>query len=285
MSAQPNVAPIIIKRKKVVGGDGHHGGAWKVAYADFVTVMMAFFLLMWLLNATTEKQRMGLADYFAPSVPIHRISSGSENPFGGENVFSQETLINSGTGGSEDSTKPGDPAKGIDASQKGGSFGGRTESDAIDQLKEIEEELFGRGGESMVADNSMKHIITRVTDEGLVIEIFAREGAPLFDEGTADPTPLYRELVEMIARRTMDLPHGVAVNGFVRANPVVAAENPVWALSGNRAERTRGLLELFGTRSERIKRITGHADRKPADDNPMAVRNDRVEITILRKEH
>lgn len=65
--------PIIIKRKKVVGGDGHHGGAWKVAYADFVTAMMAFSMLMWLLNATTEQQRKGIADYFSPNVPIARI--------------------------------------------------------------------------------------------------------------------------------------------------------------------------------------------------------------------
>ena len=74
MMSSDNVAPIIIKRKKVVSGDGHHGGAWKVAYADFVTAMMAFFMLMWLLNATTEQQRKGIADYFSPAVPINRIS-------------------------------------------------------------------------------------------------------------------------------------------------------------------------------------------------------------------
>jgi len=81
--------PIIIKRKKVVGGDGHHGGAWKVAYADFVTAMMAFFMLMWLLNATTEQQRKGIADYFSPNVPIARISSGGDGAFGGESPFSE----------------------------------------------------------------------------------------------------------------------------------------------------------------------------------------------------
>ncbi|MBF9025355.1 hypothetical protein HKCCD6035_07330 [Rhodobacterales bacterium HKCCD6035] len=81
--------PIIIKRKKVVGGDGHHGGAWKVAYADFVTAMMAFFMLMWLLNATTEQQRKGIADYFSPNVPIARISGGGESAFGGESPFSE----------------------------------------------------------------------------------------------------------------------------------------------------------------------------------------------------
>ena len=93
-------APIIIKRKKVVGGDGHHGGAWKVAYADFVTAMMAFFMLMWLLNATTEKQRKGIADYFSPTIAVNRVSGGGDGSFGGSSVFSENTLPQVGTGAS-----------------------------------------------------------------------------------------------------------------------------------------------------------------------------------------
>ena len=105
MSAKSN-APIIIKKKKVIAGDGHHGGAWKVAYADFVTAMMAFFLLMWLLNATTEKQRKGIADYFNPTIPVNRISGGGEGAFGGDSVFTEETLAQNGTGAStSDSVK------------------------------------------------------------------------------------------------------------------------------------------------------------------------------------
>ena len=91
MSAD-NLAPIIIKRKKIVGGDGHHGGAWKVAYADFVTAMMAFFLLMWLLNATTESQRKGISDYFNPSIPLSRTSGGGDRSFGGDSVFTKGHL-------------------------------------------------------------------------------------------------------------------------------------------------------------------------------------------------
>ena len=93
-------APIIIKRKKVVGGDGHHGGAWKVAYADFVTAMMAFFMLMWLLNATTEKQRKGIADYFSPTIPLSRVSGGGDGSFGGNSVFSEDQIAQNGTGAS-----------------------------------------------------------------------------------------------------------------------------------------------------------------------------------------
>ena len=82
--ADNEVRPLIVKRKKVIAGGGHHGGAWKVAYADFVTAMMAFFLLMWLLNATTEKQRKGIADYFTPTIAIARVSGGGSGAFGGD---------------------------------------------------------------------------------------------------------------------------------------------------------------------------------------------------------
>ena len=93
------VAPIIIKKKKVSGGDGHHGGAWKVAYADFVTAMMAFFLLMWLLNATSEEQRKGLADFFDPSIPISAVSAGGAGMLNGDTMFSEDTAAGSRSDG------------------------------------------------------------------------------------------------------------------------------------------------------------------------------------------
>ena len=98
MTGQTNVAPTIIKRKKVISGDGHHGGAWKVAYADFVTAMMAFFMMMWLLSATTETQRHGLADYFSPSILLSRQSAGSDGVLSGATLFPQDTMTQSGIG-------------------------------------------------------------------------------------------------------------------------------------------------------------------------------------------
>ena len=92
-----NLAPVIIKRKKVIASGGHHGGAWKVAYADFVTAMMAFFMLMWLLNATTEKQRKGLADYFHPTIAVSRISGGGDGMLSGDSLFLEEALAHQGT--------------------------------------------------------------------------------------------------------------------------------------------------------------------------------------------
>src|SRR3990167_7503129 len=143
MAARNTAAPVIIKRKKVIAGGGHHGGAWKVAYADFVTAMMAFFMLMWLLNATTEKQRKGIADYFSPTIPINRVSGGGEGAFGGESVFSEEQIAQVGTGASAPRPTPERQALGQAADTA-------AEAAALAELqKAIDEALSGVGGESM----------------------------------------------------------------------------------------------------------------------------------------
>src|SRR5512145_2092600 len=100
--------PVVIKKVKKVIGGGHHGGAWKVAYADFVTAMMAFFLLMWLLSLTDEETRLGLADYFSPTIPIHSTRGGGDGPFDGESMFSQDVLARDETG------QKGDPEEKVD---------------------------------------------------------------------------------------------------------------------------------------------------------------------------
>ncbi|MCF6232443.1 MAG: chemotaxis protein MotB [Rhodobacteraceae bacterium] len=278
MAASTNVAPIIIKKKKVIVGGGHHGGAWKVAYADFVTAMMAFFLLMWLLNATTEQQRKGLSDYFTPSVPIARTSGGGDGAFGGDNMFSEETMLNNGSGATDknpqDSNKSRGPS-GVDVQEQ-------RETENKD-FASIEEALMGRGGESLVTTEALKHIVTRVTDEGLIIELFATKDVPLFEEGTDRPTPMLRDLTRMIARLTGKVTNNVALGGHIRSHPVVLADNPVWNLSNARASRMRRMLEGSGMGPERIQRVTGHADRQLVVDNPMAERNNRIEIILLRR--
>ncbi|WP_407493760.1 flagellar motor protein MotB [Pseudooceanicola sp. MF1-13] len=272
MSAQSNVAPIIIKRKKVVGGDGHHGGAWKVAYADFVTAMMAFFLLMWLLNATTEKQRKGIADYFSPTIPINRVSGGGNGAFGGDSVFTEESLARNGTGASSSNPTEQNKASGLDGDDKA----------ETEMLQEVEARLLGRTGESNVAPEIMKHIITRVTDEGLVIEVFDLEGAPLFDGPGAEPTELLTDIAAMLVRVTRMVTNPIAVEGHVAARPVVLSNNPVWETSAARANVFRALMDAKGLKRGRVTRVTGHADREPSLRNPMAARNNRLEIILLR---
>lgn len=278
MGAQSNLAPIIIKRKKKIVGGGHHGGAWKVAYADFVTAMMAFFMMMWLLNATTEQQRAGLADYFAPTIPINRVSGGGDGAFGGDSIFSEETLPQNGLGATDKHATQKQAASG----DSGNDAEAENRDDAMKELQAQIEDMIGRGAESMVMENALEHIVTRITDEGLVIELFALDGFPLFEGDTDVPTDLMVQLVEIVAGVAYVAINPVAVEGHLRAKPIVVAENPVWDISAERADRTRMMLEEFGMESERMHRVTGHADRQPIHPNPMATRNDRVEIILLR---
>ncbi|MEO1139053.1 MAG: flagellar motor protein MotB [Pseudomonadota bacterium] len=281
-----NAAPVIIKRKKVIAGGGHHGGAWKVAYADFVTAMMAFFLLMWLLNATTEQQRKGIADYFSPTIPINRISGGGDGDFGGDSVFSEEALPQNGTGATNQRPTESHQGRGeMGVSEEGANLtttDPSAEAAEAAQFEKIEEMLLGRGGESTVSRETMRHIITRVTDEGLVIELFDLENAQLFKGETANPTPLLHELAELLASVSNLVKNEIAVEGHTRAVPIVRAENPVWNLSVARADRMRTLMEGHDVRSKRMNRVTGHADREPVLENALSTRNNRLEVILLR---
>jgi chemotaxis protein MotB len=275
MAGQTNAAPVIIKRKKVVGGGGHHGGAWKVAYADFVTAMMAFFLLMWLLNATTEKQRKGLSDYFSPTIPVNRISGGGDGAFGGDSMFSEDVMAQSGTGANDQ--KPTEQVKAR------GPSGEDDQKEDNPDFARMEKELFARGGESNTMEKLLRHVVTRVTDEGLVIELFDIEGTPLFLGETSEPTPRLTEIIAVVAEVLALASNSVAVQGHLRAYPVMMRDNPVWDLSAARAMALRQMLQDAGHDPERLQRVTGFADRKPITRDPRALRNNRVEIVLLRK--
>ena len=265
-----NTAPVIIKRKKVAKADGHHGGAWKVAYADFVTAMMAFFLLMWLLGATTEKQRKGIADYFSPTVQIIKVSGGGKSNFSGDSVLAENTLAQNG--------ETGVASEGTDAT----SDENQTADQTSQQFTKVEERMLGKAGESTVSDAIYRNVRTRVTDEGLVIELFERDNARLFRSGTDEATPLLRELADLVASAAKLVRNDIAVAGYTRARPVVRADTRVWDLSMARANAMRQLLETRGIATDRLRRVTGHADRKPVVRNPLAVRNNRVEVILLR---
>jgi len=267
MTGQTNVAPTIIKRKKVVSGDGHHGGAWKVAYADFVTAMMAFFMMMWLLTATTETQRHGLADYFSPSIPLSRQSAGSDGVLSGDSAFTQDMMTQTGVG-SLDTPPDDDPAM----------------ADAEDvEFGRIEDALTQVVQDDAVTNDLMGHVAWEITDEGLVVELFDLDDASLFEAETARPTPLLRALAQVIEDAARLVTSALAIEGHVTAEPVVQIDNPVWSLSASRADQMRTLLGQSGMPDARIRRITGHADRDPAVPDPMAARNNRIEVIFLRE--
>jgi len=266
MTRQNDAAPIIIKRKKVIVSGGHHGGAWKVAYADFVTAMMAFFLMMWLLGATTESQRRGLADYFNPSVPVHRMASGGDGMFGGADLQApRDTAFAT-------PAIPGDDSE--------------SENDAraeMQELEELQQRLGSLGGESAILDEALRHVVTRLTDEGLVIELFDLPGAPLFAQDSDEPTQVTRQIIGIVAQIFSMVTNTLSIEGHTRTYTVVQASDPRWSLSMARAERVRQMLDEGGFDPARFARVTGHADRRPADPNPMSVRNNRLELILLRR--
>lgn len=280
MAAQSNAAPVIIKRKKVVAGGGHHGGAWKVAYADFVTAMMAFFLLMWLLNATTEKQRKGISDYFNPTIPVNRISGGGDGAFGGNSVFSEETMAHTGTGAMDRKTAASSADEAGEDAGRGAAGEGRAQS----ELEDVEKALMARGGESNTMEQLLRHVVTKVTDEGLVIEVFDLPDAPLFTETTAEPTPVMLAIADLLAEVLNLTTNEIAVSGHLRAHPVTLIDNPVWDLSALRAQASRQALEAAGIDTLRMQRVSGYADRKPAVADPAAERNNRIEVVLLRRD-
>ncbi|MFT7391618.1 MAG: chemotaxis protein MotB [Paracoccaceae bacterium] len=274
----------IIKRKKVSGGGGHHGGAWKVAYADFVTAMMAFFLLMWLLNATSEDQKKGLAEYFDPKIPIIKISGGGSGAFGGDSVFSEQTLSQSGTGASSAAPTESEQARG-ESGMSEGAASGEADSETVDPLSQIADVFKGMRGESDVADELLRHIRTRVTDEGLIIELFDTEDRPLFGRGKADPTPTMTALLTMIGQVAALLENEIAVTGHTDSAPFQTEGYGNWELSSDRALAARRVLVAAGVTPERVARVVGKADHDLAvPENPMDARNRRIAVTILRSD-
>ncbi|MAN55703.1 MAG: flagellar motor protein MotB [Paracoccus sp. (in: a-proteobacteria)] len=243
---------IIIKRSVESGEAGHHGGAWKVAYADFVTAMMAFFLLMWLLNATTEKQRTGLAEYFNPTLVRTPGASGDGVEAGMRSAVVQD----------------------LPDSEKAAEFD--------DISRRIQNQLSGTGAESMQMTNLLRHVVTRMTDEGLVIELSDLTEQPLFMDDTAQPQPALEELARIIARVLGQVRNQIAIAGHVRAYPEMLVTSPVWALSDARAHAVRNLLERGRLDPQRIQRVTGYADRKNRSANPMDPVNNRIELILLR---
>ena len=151
-----------------------------------------------------------------------------------------------------------------------------------EQFSSLEAELMGFGGESAVMENELEHIITRITDEGLVVEIFATKDDPIFNEVTGLPTRLLTSISNLLVQTAKTVENDIAVGAHVPAQPVVRANIEVWDRSADQASHMRELLELAGLSATRIKRVTGHADREPVVRNPMAIRNNRLEVVFLR---
>jgi len=313
MSAPGEIRPIIIRKKKVVAGGGHHGGAWKVAYADFVTAMMAFFLLMWLLGATDEKQRRGLADYFNPTLAINRTSAGGAGMLEGTEMFAEEPAAGSTpegvppkpthdddgpTLGNEAAVpeippdaQPGEVAAdgGADEGEDEGAVAlerGETAAQAAERAEQERLEAVGRQiAEAMneAEDGTLvRHFFLRITAEGLVIEIIDAADQPLFASASAVPAPILPVLIDVLAPVLGETTNDIAVVGHTDAVPFGGADYSNWELSADRANAARRLLTGHGLPEGRIARVTGKAAVEPLVADPTAPQNRRIAITLLR---
>lgn len=277
MAGQQNAKPAIIIKRVKSGTDGaqHHGGAWKVAYADFVTAMMAFFMLMWLLNATTEKQKHGLADYFNPTVATEITSGGGENMFAGDSLTDADAMTFNGSGATDSA-----PAQHV------------TRSDDIQPanlpdpanvalLAELQRKLLAISGESEEMVQLMRHVITKISDEGVVIELYDLPEAQLFaDEGDV-PTDGLRQMIPMILQLIQDEPNQIAISSHARSYPVILRRNPVWNITLQRAQAIQQLISEAGLSEIRFDRMTGNGDRKTIDTDKTSIRNNRIEVILL----
>ncbi|MDE8651141.1 flagellar motor protein MotB [Novosphingobium album (ex Liu et al. 2023)] len=266
--------PIIVKKITVVAG-GHHGGAWKVAYADFVTAMMAFFLLLWILGATTEKQRKGIADYFTPTlVKTREASAGSAaGVLGGSSLVDADNYPHqAGQTGTRAMTIPRDATGGP---KEGGTKIKRTAraKQAIQQKLASSEALRRLAKQVRLVD----------TTEGVRIDMVDDANFSMFRLGTTILTPDASELLRAIADAVGQDAGSLTIRGHTDALPWRAGmSGNNWSLSAGRAEATRQALMSDGIAESRFRRIEGVADRELLIPNdPADPRNRRISITLL----
>ena len=264
--------PIIVKKITVVASGGHHGGAWKVAYADFVTAMMAFFLLLWLLGATTEKQRKGLADYFTPTlVKTSQDGGGAGGLLGGSSLTDVDKYPHrAGQTGTKSLTIPRD------------ATGGPKEGSGA--IARMQARLEARLAERKDLRKLLNQVRMVETSEGIRIDLVDDADFAMFALGTTVLTPEARALIAALAESVMPEGGALTIRGHTDALPWrsgMGGNN--WALSTGRAEATRQALLRSGIGEDRFKRIEGVADRELlVADDPHDPRNRRISILMGR---
>ncbi len=305
--------PIIVIKKKKKGGHPHHGGAWKVAYADFVTAMMAFFLLMWLMNVTTADQRQGIADYFAP-MGISQSFGGSGGVMGGTSISSpngaeissssppgvdEYATATVGKGDTGDESVPGKSEQSGGKPEEDGSKEKmvpktQAEEDAmIAEAMHREEERFQKAEESLrqaiqsapELRDLAQHLIIDRTPEGLRVQIIDQDKFSLFPSGSSIPYEKGRDLLRTVGAVLSRLTNQIAITGHTDSNPfVVGSRRDNWSLSTERANVSRSELQMGGVADNRISRVVGLSDRDPlVRDDPKDARNRRISIVLLRE--
>lgn len=286
---------IIIKRVKKVEG-GHHGGAWKVAYADFVTAMMAFFLLLWLLSVTTEEQKEMISSYFAPADPrIAESTSGSGGVMGGTTMSEEGAMTQTKDPVTSQQEEPADGVgkeDGEDGERKSAAEEAAAEALERADMKSFEEtkEKLQQAIESVPELKELaQNLMVDMTPEGLRIQLVDQEGKPMFETGSAKPMPQAERLLRLIASVVKTLPNKVSIRGHTDSKAYGKdASYSNWELSADRANASRRVMlqgDITGRLDlARIENVQGKADREPLVVNdPESPRNRRISIILLKQ--
>lgn len=286
MADKDEKRPIIIIKKKSGGHGGHHGGAWKVAYADFVTAMMAFFLLLWLLNATSQEQKLGISNYFEPiRISPTSTSTGSQGILGGKSIRSKDKM-------ESDKSLPVQQIKSSEENEKKQEEKQKLSvEEAKKILKEDEKKEFKKIEEKIKTEISgipelqklSKSLIVEQTEEGLRIQITDRDKFSMFPNGSSMMYSNTKKLVELVSRAILPLPNKMSISGYTDAAPYASQRGYTnWELSSDRANACRRVMNDVGIANERIRDVVGHGENDPLDpSNPTAPNNRRIAITLL----
>ncbi|BEV71003.1 MULTISPECIES: flagellar motor protein MotB [unclassified Paludibacterium] len=264
--ADESQRPIIVKRIKK-GGHGHHGGAWKIAYADFVTAMMAFFLLMWLLGSVSQGTLDGIAEYF--KTPLKVALSGGQ-----------------GTGDATALVKGG----GTDLTRKSGQVKKSPQSDPAKekaQLTQLQKKIQQTIEASVQLKAYKNQLKLEMTPEGLRIQIVDDQNRPMFASGSSTMLPATSALLQALAKDLNQLPNHLSISGHTDSTPYSGGLGGYsnWELSADRANAARRELVAGGLGSDKVLRVVGLADADPLiHGNVFAAENRRITIVVLNKD-
>ena len=272
--------PIIVKKIKK-GGHGHHGGAWKIAYADFVTAMMAFFLLMWLLGSTSEGDKKGIADYFQS--PLRVAMSGGSGSGDSSHVIK---------GGGQDLTRTtGQVKRGdIEAQRKTVNLHALKQEQVraeIARLEDLKKKVEQKIAESSKLAPMAAQLRLEMTRDGLRIQIADEQSRPMFASGSAVVQPYMRELLREIGQVLTQVPNHLTLEGHTDAQPFSAGERGYsnWELSADRANASRRELVSGGLPDDRVLRVQGLASSTLFDaKDPNSASNRRISIIVMNRE-
>ena len=273
--------PIIIKRIKK-GGHGAHGGAWKIAYADFVTAMMAFFLLMWLLGSTAEGDKKGIADYFNAPLKVALLNGGSGSGDSSSVVRGGGTDLTRSNGqvksGDMDAERRTIQLKALKADQR------RAEAARLQALKQKVENVLAASPKLAAMKSQIR---LDMTADGLRIQIVDEQNRPMFDSGSALVKPYMRELLREIGGVLSEMPNRLRLEGHTDALPFGAGDRGYsnWELSSDRANASRRELNAGGLPENRVLLVQGHASSLLFDGrDPQGAVNRRISITVMNRE-